>query len=187
MDVASLIRTIHASPVHWDLIKLIGYGAFRFHELASRVKPLVEKHGAKKVSAALFELCSHVGSVTQLNPQGRLAAFSCLGPRPEQWDEYYTGVDGMPQPRPSHHQTPPVVPEPQPDPILDALTRLTATELDMKLRQCRAVLKKDAPAHQRQLAEETIPRIESEMVRRGQEIPLEEKDRNAKRTRKKKG
>ncbi len=73
------------------------------------------------------------------------------------------------------------------------MTRKTATELDMTLRQSRAVLrKKDAPAHQRQLAEETIPRVESEMVRRGEAIPPEEKEepkaeeKPAKKPRKKK-
>src|SRR5690349_20590805 len=68
-----------------------------------------------------------------------------------------------------------VVPQPEPDPILDGLTRKTATELDMMLRQSRAVLRKpDTPAHLRQLAQETIPRGESEMVRRGEVVPPEE-------------
>ena len=134
MSVAKLIARIHADDCFWDICKLVGYGAFRTHELAARMKPLVEKYGARKVSSAMFELLQHVSWLTQLNPHARKAAFSCLGPAPEAWDEYYTGLDGKPQPRPPQHQTPPEIPKPDPDPILDSVTRLTVTQLDVKLR-----------------------------------------------------
>jgi hypothetical protein len=175
MSVAKLIGKIHGDDLFWEMVKLVGYGAFRTFELASRMKPLVEKYGPKKVSAAMFELLQHVGWITQLNPHARQAAVSCLGPAPENWESWYTGLDGKPLPRPPHHQTPPEIPKPEPDPILDGLTRKTATELDMTLRQSQAALKGEKE-HLRQLAEETIPRVESEMVRRGEAIPPEEKE-----------
>ena len=177
MSIAKLIDKIHKEELYWSVVKLVGYGAFPFRELASRMKPLVEKHGAKKVSSALCELCSHVGWLTRLNPEGRKAAWGVLGPAPEQWEWFYTDGLGNPTPRPEHHKEPPIILELQPDPILDGLTRLTATELDMKLRLCRTSLKKEVPDHERQLCKETIPRVESEMVRRGEDVPPEEKDK----------
>src|SRR5207249_2413940 len=109
--------------LYWSMVKLVGYGGFRTHELAAKMKPLVEKYGARKVSGALLELCSHVGWITQLNPQGRKAAWGVLGPAPEKWDEFYTDPLGRPQPRAECHKEPPEIPKVEPDPILDGLTR----------------------------------------------------------------
>ena len=192
MSKESLVTRIHASPLLWDLCKVIGYVGFPFRELASWMKPLVDQHGARKVSLALAEVAIHVGWRTMLNPQARKACFAVLGPAPEQWDWYYTNGLGEPTPRPPEHQTPPVISEREIDPILDSLTRLTATELDMKLQLSRAILQRNAPDHEQQVARNTIPRIESEMIRRGQDIPPEEKaeaqpaeEKSVKRKRKK--
>src|SRR5437762_1719515 len=104
MAIAKLIEKIYKERLYWDLIKTIGYGGFRSHELASRMKPLVETFGTKAVSAALCELCSHIGWITQLNPQGRKAAWCVLGPAPEQYDWFYTDGLGNPTLRPEQHK-----------------------------------------------------------------------------------
>lgn len=175
MSVAKLIDKIYRDELYWSMIRLVGYGYFPFQELAAKMKPLVEKYGPKRVSAAMIELLSHEGWWTRLNPAGKKASWGVLGPAPDHewcWETW----DHKPLDRPE----PIIIPERQIDPMLDGLTRKTATELDMTLRQCRAVLrKKDSPDHQRQLAEEMIPRVESEMVRRGEPIPpLEPEEEN---------
>ncbi len=192
MSKESLVSRIHADELYWHICKVIDYVGVPFRELATRMKPLIEQHGAKKVSQTLFDLAVHTGWRTKLSPNARKAAWGVLGPPSEAWDWYYTDGLGNPTPRPPEHQTPPVIPEREIEPILDALARLTATELDIKLRQSRASLLKNAPEHEQQLARETIPRVESEMVRRGQDIPPEEKvevqpaeEKPAKRGRKK--
>jgi hypothetical protein len=53
------------------------------------MKPPVEKRRVKKVSAAMFDLLQHTGWITQLNPQGRQAAWGVLGSASEKWSEYY--------------------------------------------------------------------------------------------------
>src|SRR6202043_3517195 len=63
-----LSTRVHEERLLWDLIKLIGYGGFYFHELFVRLKPLVDQYGARKVSVGLIEVASHVGWVTTLNP-----------------------------------------------------------------------------------------------------------------------
>ncbi len=183
MSKESLVTRIHADHLYWHICKAIHYVGFPFRELAARMKPLVDQHGSRKVSQALAELAVHVGWRTMLSPQARKACFAVLGPAPEQWGWYYTDGLGNPTPRLPEHETPPVIPEREIDPILDSLTRLTAMELDMKLRQSRSNLLKKAPELEQQLARETIPRVESEMLRLGQDIPPEEKPVN--RTRKK--
>lgn len=176
MSVAKLIDKVYRDECYWQMIKLVGYGYFPFQELAARMRPLIEKHGAKKVSSAMFELLSHEGWWTRLSPAGKKASWGVLGPAPDS-DWAFETWDHKPLSRPD----PIVIPERQIDPILDGLTRKTATELDSTLWQSRAVLRKpDSPAHQRQLAEETIPRVESEMVRRGEVVPLPEPEEEPK-------
>jgi hypothetical protein len=178
-----LSMRVYEDKVLWDVIKAVGYGGFPFRELYQRLKPLVEEHGTKKVSAALFEVAEHAGWVTKLNPAGRKAAWGVCGFSPESWGWVYRDVFGNPQLRPPEHQVPPEIPPRQTDPILDALCRLTATELDMKLRQSRVLLRTDAAEHEKHLAAETIPRVESELLRRGEDVPPEEPKKR--RTRKK--
>ena len=76
MSIAKLISKIHGDDLFWDMCRLVGYGAFRTFELASRMKPLVEKYGARKVSSAMFELLQHTTWITQLNPHARQAALT---------------------------------------------------------------------------------------------------------------
>lgn len=187
---APLHRRVYEDRLYAAICRAVHYTGFPFRELAERMRPLVAAYGARKVAAALSALVTHQGWRTMLNPQARKACWGLLGPPPEKWDEFYLTWDGKPLPRPAHHQVPPVIPEREIEPILDALTRLTATQLDIKLRECRAALRKKVPEHERQLALETIPRVESEMVRRGEDIPPEAPEAPAeekpKRTRKRK-
>lgn len=183
MSKEPLVNRIHASKLLWDLCKIIHYAGFPYRELAQRVKPLVEQHGAKKVSAALVEIATHVGWRTMLNAQARQACFAVLGPAPEQWDWYYTNGLGEPTPRPFEHQTPPVIPPAQFDPFLDSLTRLVWTELEVKLKDARS-----------RNATDDAQAVESEMIRRGMDVPQEQTEApkpaqeasKGKRTRKKK-
>src|SRR5437899_12110408 len=99
MSVAKLIEKIHKEELYWSMLKLIGYGGFGTCELASRTKPLVKKHGARKVAAALNELCCHTAWRTQLSAEGRKAAWSVLGPPPDS-DWAHETWDHKPLPRP---------------------------------------------------------------------------------------
>jgi len=78
-------------------------------------------------------------------------------------------------PRPEGRETPPVIPDREIDQITDGLRSLTVTQLDSMLRQAWASQRSDKQ-HVADLAREQIPRIESEMLRRGEEIPQEPKE-----------
>ncbi len=175
MNKDSLSVRVHEDKLLWDVMKTIGYGGFAFRELSVRLKPLVDQHGARKVSSALTELASHVGWWTQLNPRARKAAWGVLGFPPESWDWVYRDGLGNPTQRPAHHQTPPVIPDPEPDPFLESLTRLVYNELEGKLKDCRRKGNtSDAQA------------VESEMLRRGMDVPKEEPAEAPKKKRTKK-
>jgi hypothetical protein len=176
----SLSVRVHEDRLLWDMIKAIGYGGFPFRELAAKLKPLVGQYGARKVSAALIEVASHVGWVTTLNPAARKTAWGVLGFPPESWDWVYRDGLGNPTPRPPEHQSPPLIPPPQPDLFLDSLARLIYSELEGKLKEARR--RNDAG---------DIGAVESEMIRRGMDIPcpdekppVEEKPKKKARTRK---
>jgi hypothetical protein len=80
-----------------------------------------------------------------------------------------------------------VIPPPEPDPILDGLVCLSAVDLE-KLLTAAPKKRSSKKLHEADLAEEQIPRIESEMVRRGMEIPRPSEkfpEKPKKRTRKK--
>ncbi len=60
------------------------------------------------------------------------------------------------------------------DPITDGLRMLTYTDLIERLQKARRTRDEGGNStHLRENALETIPRVESEMVRRGMEIPPE--------------
>jgi len=73
MSKGPLVNRIHESDLLWDLCKVIHYVGFPFIELAVKVKPLVEQHGARKVSAALAEVAVHIGWRTMLSQEARKA------------------------------------------------------------------------------------------------------------------
>ncbi len=173
----SLVSRIFEDSLLWQVCKIVSYAGFPFRELAAKMKPLADQYGVRKVSAALSELCGHVGWRTMLTPQARTACWGVLGPPPEKWDTYYTDAFGKPTPRPPEHQTPPVIPPPQPDPFLESLTRLVYAELAQKLQDARKRMDaSDAAA------------VASEMLRRGMDIPAPEaaQEKSTKRPRKKK-
>lgn len=164
MGKESLSMRVYNDHLYTTICRAVGYVGFPFRELAAKMKPLVEQHGAKKVSEALVDLVVHTGWRTMLSPQARKACWGLLGPPPEKWDTFYTTWDGKPTPRPPHHQMPPAIPPPQPDPFLDALVRLVYTELSDRLKDAR--MRKDVGE---------LQAIESEMIRRGMDLPSEEK------------
>jgi len=163
MATSPLSMRIFNDSLYTAICRVVHYCGFPFRELAEHLRLLVEQHGAKKVSEALFELCLHTNWRTMLKPETRKACWGLLGPPPEQWDEYYTTWDHQPLPRPPHHQTPPVIPPPEPDPFLDSLVRLVYTELEDTLKGAR-----------RRKALDEVKAIESEMVRRGLDLPVHE-------------
>jgi hypothetical protein len=86
----------------------------------------------------------------RLPPEARKACLSALGPPPEHFKEWYRTWHGDPIPQPEATKE---GPRRLTAPILDTFSRLTATELDMRLRQGRATLTKDVPEHERLLCE----------------------------------
>lgn len=160
MAKESLTTRIHESDLLWAVCRAVGYVGFPFRNLFERLKPLVEKHGTRKVSLAIGELLSFTGWVVALKPEVRKACFSVLGPAPEQYDSHYRDWQGSPTKRPPEHETIPDVPQPTTDPFLDSLVRLTPEELIAK-HNAMVRLKSD----------DDRKAVESEMLRLAVEVP----------------
>ena len=167
-----LWHRLHYDPLLTELARRVGYVGFPVHQLAEKLRDLAKQHGARKLSAALLETMSLVGNRVMLNEATRRLCWQLLGPPPEKWDSFYRNPDGSPTPRPPGKESPPVIPEREIDPITDGLRALTVTQLDSMLRQAWAN-RTSAKQHVADLAREQIPRIESELLRRGEEIPEE--------------
>lgn len=170
MKTQSIGMKFAFDKLYSSLGRTIYYTGFPFHELAARVRDLIEQYGAKEVAAALNEMATFEGWRVMLNKQARTSAFQLLGPPPEKWDRFYRHYDGTPAPRPPGRETPPVIPPPEIDPILDGLVRLAAVDLERIMKEART--KRHAKKqHEADLAREQLPRIASEMVRRGIAVP----------------
>ena len=76
------------------LWRAVGYTGFPYRELAERLRGTVKVHGAAKVAEALRELVTHTSQRTMLRTEARKWCGQLLGPPPERWDEFYTGLDG---------------------------------------------------------------------------------------------
>jgi hypothetical protein len=90
-----------------------------------------------------------------------------FGPPPEKWNSFYRNLDGTPLPRPPGRETPTHIPEHEIDPITQGLRMLTVTQLVKLLRKAH----RNTIKHLDDLCREQIQCVESEMDRRGMEIP----------------
>lgn len=153
---------LYFDPSFTDLVRIVGYVGFPFRELAEKVKPLIQQYGIKRVSLAITETLSFAGWRVMLNEQTR-PRVPFIGPPPETWDAYYRHIDGSPRPRPPGRETPPVIPDQVPDPFLQEIVHLTVADLIECLQAARR--KKNGM--------EDVAGLESELIRRGSEIPPE--------------
>jgi hypothetical protein len=75
-------------------------------------------------------------------------------------------------PRPPGRESPPAIPEREIDPITDGLRLLTYTQLVEMLQKARRIAAGSGnTSHLRELSLEQIPCLESEMIRRGMDVP----------------
>src|SRR5205085_2082996 len=124
-------------PHYLAIARAIGYVGFPARELAERLKGLIPEHGAKKLSAALFEVATFAGNRVMLNEKARPLCWQVLGPPPEKWDGFYRYSNGTPMPRPPGKEQPPLIPSGGPDPLMESLYRLTHADLSERLQTAR--------------------------------------------------
>lgn len=167
-----LWHKLYFHPLYIDLARAVGYVGFPVCELAERLRPLARQHGAKRLSAAFADVLSFAGNRVMLSEKARRLCSQLLGPPPEEWDRFYRHPDGQPKERPPGRETPPVIPEREIDPITDGLRILAPSQLEDMLKDARRK-RTSKLEHIADLARQQVPRVESEMLRRGMEIPEE--------------
>jgi hypothetical protein len=155
-----LVQRIYFDKLYTEICRAVGYVGFPFRELAERMQETVKAHGAAKVAAALRELLTHAGQRTMPLPEARKWCGQLLGPPPEKWDEFYRGLDGKPMKRPPGKETVPVIPPAEHDPFIAEFCRLADDELKSELWLA-----------QRGSDTAKIQALESELIRRGVELP----------------
>jgi hypothetical protein len=98
MPKKSLAIRIQDDPIYRAVIRLVGYLGTALpigHDDAGR---LSEQFGKDKVMAAAEELLDFdtAAKVARLKPGVRRLCRGLLGPAPEEWDEFYEGVENPP-------------------------------------------------------------------------------------------
>ena len=106
MPKPTLATRIHDDPVYRGLIQLVGYLGVAYpisHEAADRLKA---QFGEEPVLAAAGELLDvdRAANVARLKPGVRRLCRPLLGPAPEEWDDFYQGVENPP-PNPYRRET----------------------------------------------------------------------------------
>src|SRR5213592_4379101 len=87
-----LVMRIYHEPAYTDLARAINYVGCPARSLADHVRPLIEKHGVRKLSAALHALCTFEANRVMLNKEARPRCGMLLGPPPERQLEFWQDV-----------------------------------------------------------------------------------------------
>jgi hypothetical protein len=164
-----LAHRLYFSPMYTELARAVGYAGFPVCDLAERLRPLTRQYGAGQLSTAFYEVLSFAGNRVMLSPKARGLCFGLLGPPPEKRQAFWERVH--PDRRPEGWDAPPEkAPDREIDPITDGLRTLTATQLRDRLDSARRH-RRSRVQHIADLAKEQVPRVESEMLRRGMDVP----------------
>src|SRR5437867_4351193 len=95
IDKVQLGNRMYFNPVYTEVVRLIGYAGFPFHELNERLKPLAERFGKDKIHEVCRELVTLLfrgkekrsgpqeDAEVRLKPEVRTLAWQLLGPPPE--------------------------------------------------------------------------------------------------------
>ena len=171
-----LVMSIYFDAAFTALARAIQYVGFPARELADRVRPLTQQYGIQKISQALTALATFEGNRVMLNKEARPKCGQLLGPPPEKQLDYWQDV--KPECRPAGWNQIPDVPLGGPDQMMESLYRLTPPDLNVRFCQARRKVQHRGKDDDRI---EMIA-VESELLRRGMELPVGFDENEPKRT-----
>lgn len=98
MPKKSLAIRIYSDPAYTDVVRLVGYQGEAYPIAEEKIESLNRNHGAAKIAAAMAELVESdpAGTRAMLKPGVMRLCRGILGPSPEEWDEFYKGVENPP-------------------------------------------------------------------------------------------
>lgn len=98
MPKPSLAKRIATDPMHQAVIQLVGYLGVAYPIGLDDAVDLHRRFGKDKVLAAAKELLDFDADakIASLKPGVRRLCRGLLGPPPEEWDEFYRGVENPP-------------------------------------------------------------------------------------------
>jgi hypothetical protein len=172
MPKQPLALRLHTDPAYVELVRMVGYRGILYPIGREDNERLIAKYGKEKLAEASDELIDYDTSekIARLKPGVRRLCRGLLGPSPEEWEQFYEGVE-HPPPNPYT-----AGPAPADEPAATGERELLATMHGRKLREL--LLKEHKhfkehrpgdPAHAEAIRR--IALIEPIMKARGQKVP----------------
>jgi hypothetical protein len=98
MPRSSLVTRIQTEPAYRAVIRLVGYLGIAYPISREDTNRLYGEFGKETVQAATDQLIDYdtEAKVARLKPGIRRLCKPLLGPSPEEWDEFYEGIENPP-------------------------------------------------------------------------------------------
>ena len=131
MPKQPLALRIHTAPAYVELVRMVGYLGIPYPISGEENERLMAKYGKEKLIEASDELIDYntAEKIARLKPGIRRLCRELLGPLPEEWDQFYEGVENPP---PNPYKTAPAQAD---EPAAPDEGTLLATMHGRKLRE----------------------------------------------------
>jgi hypothetical protein len=98
MPKQTLSDKLYFDPSYAELAKVVGYMGIPYPTWCDEHERLNAKHGEARIMAVADELIEHDSTtkMVKLKDGVRKLCRQLLGPSPEEWDDYYTGIENPP-------------------------------------------------------------------------------------------
>ncbi len=131
MPKQPLALRIHTDPAYVELVRMVGYLGIPYPISREQDERLIAKYGKEKLIEAADELIDYDrdAKIARLKPGVRRLCRQLLGPPPEEWEQFYEGVENPP---PNPYKP---APAPAGEPVAPDERELLATMHGRKLRE----------------------------------------------------
>ena len=113
MPKQPLALRLHTDPAYVELVRMVGYLGIAYPISGEENNRLMTKYGKQKLIEASDEIIDYdtAAKIARLKPGVRRLCRGLLGPAPEEWEQFYEGVENPP---PNPYTTKATKPEPKP-------------------------------------------------------------------------